>query len=187
MKVLVGCEFSGRVRDAFLRRGHEAVSCDLHESEAPGPHIVGDVRDALRAEAWDAAILFPPCTHTAVSGARWFHLKKREQEEALGFIQDIWAAAPEKKALEQPMSITHRALGPVSQVIQPWQFGHGETKATCLWLRGLPRLTPTEIVAGRTPAVHRMTRRGGDEARRRNRSRTYPGIAEAMALQWGVQ
>lgn len=186
MKVLVGCEFSGRVRDAFLAKGHDAVSCDLQPSESlRGAHIQSDVRDALRGESWDLAVLHPPCTHTAISGARWFKEKAVEQAAALAFIQEVWTLAPSRAALEQPMSITHRVLGPVSQVVQPWQFGHGETKATCLWLRGLPRLKPTKVVEGREAKVHRMSLRGGKAMRQRERSRTFPGIAEAMADQWG--
>lgn len=187
MKVLVGCEFSGRVRDAFIAKGHEAVSCDLQPSESlRGPHVQGDVRDALRGESWDLAVLHPPCTHTAISGARWFKAKATEQEAALAFIGEVWSLAPAKAALEQPMSVSHRVLGPVSQVVQPWQFGHGETKATCLWLRGLPVLKPTAVVDGREAKVHRMSLRGGKAMRQRRRSRTFPGIAAAMADQWGA-
>lgn len=190
MKVLVGCEFSGRVRDAFIEKGHDAVSCDLRPSESlRGPHIQGDVRDALRSERWDLAGLHPFCTNTAVSGARWFKEKAAEVAADLQFIGDLWGLAKAQAGsvyLEQPRSITHRVLGPVSQTIQPWQFGHGETKATCLWLHNLPPLEPTKIVDGREAKVHRMSLRGGKEMRQRRRSRTFPGIAAAMADQWGV-
>lgn len=186
MKVLVGCEFSGRVRDAFIAKGHDAVSCDLRPSESlRGPHIQGDVRDALRSENWDETILHPNCQLTAVAGARWWPGREAEQAESLAFIKEVWDLGAPRKALEQPMSITHRVLGPVSQVIQPWQFGHGETKATCLWLAGLPLLKPTKIVDGREAKVHRMSLKGGKEMRQRRRSRTFPGIAAAMADQWG--
>lgn len=181
MRVLVACEFSGRVRDAFRRRGHEAVSCDLLPSDTPGPHYQGDVRRLLGA-GWDMMIAHPPCTHLAVSGARWFKDKKEEQAEALAFVRMLLEAPVGKIALENPVSVISSRIRKPDQIIQPWQFGHGETKATCLWLKGLPLLKPTRIVDGRKPVVHRMP---PSPDRWKNRSRTYPGIADAMADQWG--
>jgi hypothetical protein len=181
MRVLIACEYSGRVRDAFLARGHDAWSCDLLPTEVPGPHIQGDVLEVL-ADGWDLAICHPPCTHTAVSGARHFHRKAAEQAEALRFIRALWDAPIPRMCIEQPVSIAPRVLGPVTQTIQPYEYGTGETKRTCLFLRGLPKLRPTDVVPGRVPRVHRMPP-GPD--RWRERSRTYPGIAAAMAAQWG--
>jgi hypothetical protein len=181
-RVLVGCEFSGTVRDAFIAQGHDAVSCDLLETEKPGPHIVGDVRDHLN-DGWDIGIFHPPCTHLAVSGARWFKDKLTEQAEALQFVRDLLAASIPHIALENPVSIISSRIRKPDQIIQPWQFGHGETKATCLWLKNLPQLKPTNIVEGREARVHRMPP-GPD--RWKERSRTFAGIAEAMADQWGT-
>lgn len=181
MRVLVACEFSGIVRDAFAARGHDAWSCDLLESERPGQHVRGDVLGVL-GDGWDLMVAHPPCTHLAVSGARWFKDKKREQEEALEFVRALLQAPIPKIALENPVSVISSRIRRPDQVIQPWQFGHGETKATCLWLKGLPKLEPTRVVEGRQAVVHRMPP-GPD--RWKNRSRTYPGIAEAMAKQWG--
>ena len=182
MRVLIACEFSGTVRDAFTRRGHYAVSCDLLPSETPGPHHQGDVRDIL-GDSWDLMIAHPPCTHLAVSGARWFKDKQAEQAEALDFVRLLLDAPIPRIALENPVSIISSKIRKPDQIIQPWQFGHGETKATCLWLKGLPPLQPTDIVEGRTARVHRMPP-GPD--RWKERSRTYGGIAEAMAAQWDV-
>lgn len=181
MKLLIGCEESGRVREAFRERGHDAVSCDLVPSRIPGPHIIGDVRELLTL-GWDAAIFFPPCTRLAVSGARWFSLYRREQEEALALVRDLLAAPIEKIALENPVSIIATRIAPPTQYIQPWQFGHGETKKTCLWLKGFPPLVPTNEVAGREARVHRLP---PSPERARIRSLTYQGIANAMAAQWG--
>jgi hypothetical protein len=181
MRVLVACEFSGTVRDAFIRKGHYALSCDLLPTESPGPHFQGDVLDILD-DGWDLMIAHPPCTHLAVSGARWFKNKLPEQEEALAFVQTLLDAPIHRIALENPVSIISSRICRPEQIIQPWQFGHGETKATCLWLKGLPKLKPTHIVDGREAKVHRMAP-GPD--RWKERSRTYPGIAEAMATQWG--
>lgn len=181
MKVLVACEFSGAVRDAFLARGHDAISCDLLPPEQPGPHIQGDVRD-VDMSAFDLLIAHPPCTHLAVSGARWFSGKRAEQEEALAFVRYLLAAPVPRIALENPISIISSRIRKPDQIIQPWQFGHGETKATCLWLANLPRLTPTDVVEGRENRVWRM---GPGPMRWRERSRTLPGIAAAMAAQWG--
>lgn len=144
MKVLVACEFSGTVRDAFIRRGHDAWSCDLLPSEKPGPHIQGDVRDVPISE-FDVMIAHPPCTHLAVSGARWFKEKQTEQVEALEFVRWLMAA-PIPWAIENPVSIISSRIRKPDQIIQPWMFGHGETKATCLWLNRLPKLAPTDIV-----------------------------------------
>jgi hypothetical protein len=181
MRVLVACEFSGIVRDAFIAAGHDAVSCDLLPSERPGSHIVGDVRYHLY-EGWDLMVAHPPCTFLAVSGARWFASRQPEQRDALSFVAALAAADIPRIAIENPVSILSSAWRKPDQIIQPWQFGHGETKATCLWLKGLPKLEPTNIVDGRTPRVHHASP-GPD--RWKERSRTLPGIAAAMAAQWG--
>jgi len=180
LRVLIGCEFSGVVRDAFRRRGHDAVSCDLLPSETDGPHIQGDVRDQLDA-GWDLAIFHPPCTHLAVSGARWFTAKRKEQAEALEFVRALLDAPIHRIALENPVSIISSTIRKPDQIVQPWQFGHGETKATCLWLKNLPTLTPTDIVTGRKGRVHHEP---PSPDRWKNRSRTYLGLADAMADQW---
>jgi len=230
MRVLVACEFSGIVREAFSNRGHQAVSCDLVGSEQSGMyrdehgvvhgmHIEADVRfllydrertmsffprDSVRREdvpcRWNLAIEHPPCDHIAVSGARWFPEKREDgsQRAAIEFFLDLWEAPVPKIALENPIGIMsgkrkylkkwhpdlyERAKSlPEPQIIQPWQFGHGETKATCLWLKGLPNLVPTNVVAGRENRIHRMA---PGPTRARDRARTYPGIAAAMAEQWG--
>lgn len=181
MKVLVACEYSGVVRDAFIAAGHDAMSCDLLQTDVPGPHYQGDVRDIL-GDGWDLMVAHPPCTHLAVSGARWFHLKQTEQAEALEFVKLLLNAPIKHIALENPVSIISSRIRKPDQVIQPWQFGHGETKATCLWLKCLPKLVPTNIVAGREPKVHRMP---PSKDRWKLRSTTYKGIAQAMAQQWG--
>lgn len=181
MRVLVACEFSGTVRDAFRERGHDAVSCDLLPTEKPGPHIQGDVLTVL-GDGWDLMVAHPPCTHLAVSGARWFKDKAAEQAMALDFVRSLLDAPIERIALENPVSVISTKIRKPDQVVHPWQFGHGETKATCLWLKGLPTLVPTCIVDGREARVHRMP---PGENRWRERSRTYPGIAAAMADQWG--
>lgn len=181
MKVLVACEYSGVVRDAFLRAGHDAMSCDLLATESNGPHYQGDVRDII-SDGWDLMISHPPCTHLAVSGARWFKEKQTEQIEALDFVRFLLNAPIKKIALENPISIISSRIRKPDQIIQPWQFGHGETKATCLWLKNLPTLRPTNIVAGREARVHRMP---PSKDRWKERSRTYEGIAQAMASQWG--
>jgi len=183
MKVLIACEFSGTVRDAFSALGHHAVSCDLLPSETPGPHYIGDVREIL-ADGWDLMVAHPPCTHLAVSGARHFAAKRESgvQQEALEFVRALLSAPIPRIALENPVSIISSQIRRPDQVIQPWQFGHGETKATCLWLVGLPKLTPTNIVPGREARVHRMP---PGPNRWKERSRTFAGIAAAMAAQWG--
>lgn len=181
MKVLVACEFSGIVRNAFRRLGHFAVSCDLLPSDDDGPHIQGDALDVI-GHGWDMMIAHPPCTHLAVSGARWFKEKRVEQAEALDFVRRLLDAPIQRIALENPISIISSKIRRPDQIIQPWQFGHGEVKATCLWLKSLPKLIPTDIVEGRYARVHLMPP-GPD--RWKERSRTMTGIAEAMADQWG--
>lgn len=183
MRVLVACEFSGIVRDAFIARGHDAVSADLLPTERTGPHYQGDVMHLLYGGGpWDLMIAHPPCTHLAVSGARWFAEKRQEQAEALGFVWRLLNAPVPRIALENPVSIISSRIRKPDQIIQPWMFGHGETKATCLWLKGLPKLEPTDVVDGRTPRVHHASP-GPD--RWKERSRTLTGIADAMAEQWG--
>jgi site-specific DNA-cytosine methylase len=184
MRVAVICEFSGVVRDAFTKRGHSAASFDLLETEQPGEHYIGDVTK-YPLEFWrqfDLAVCHPPCTHLAVSGARWFKDKRREQEDALEFVRWLMCLPIPRIAIENPVSIISSRIRKPDQIIQPWQFGHGETKATCLWLKNLPPLEPTNIVDGRTARVHHVPP-GPD--RWKERSRTYQGIANAMAEQWG--
>ena len=182
MKVLIGCEYSGAVRDAFRKLGHDAWSCDIIPDENNSKyHILGDVRKNLY-ENWDLGIFFPPCTHLCVSGARWFKQKTVEQENALDFVSRIMMAPIPKIAIENPIGVISTKINKPSQIIQPWQFGHGETKATCLWLKNLPKLTPTNIVNGREPRIHKMP---PGKNRGKERSRTYGGIAKAMASQWG--
>jgi len=182
MKVLIACEFSGIVRDAFRDRGHDAWSVDLLPSEKPGPHIQGDARNAIILNGpWDLMIAHPPCTHLAVSGARWFAGKQAEQAMALQFVWVLLNANVPRIALENPVSVISTRIRKPDQIIQPWMFGHGETKATCLWLKGLPPLVPTDVVDGRLPRVHHAS--PGPE-RWKERSRTLPGIAAAMAAQW---
>lgn len=181
MNVLVACEYSGRVRDAFTKRGHYAMSCDLLPTETEGPHYIGSVEDILQ-DSWDLMIAHPPCTHLAVSGARWFKDKQKEQAEALDFVRLLMDAPIPRIAIENPISVISTKIRKPDQIIQPWQFGHGETKATCLWLKGLPLLKQTQIVDGREAKVHKMAP-GPD--RWKDRSRTYQGIADAMAEQWG--
>ena len=183
MRVLVACEFSGAVREAFRARGHDAWSCDLLPTEVPGQHIVGDVLEVL-GDGWDLMVAHPPCTHLAVSGARWWKDKQQEQADALEFVRALMAAPIDRIALENPISKISSAIRKPDQIVQPWQFGHGETKATCLWLKGLPKLRPTDVVEGREPKVHHMA---PGPNRWRERSRTYAGIAKAMAQQWGQQ
>lgn len=182
LRVLVACEYSGRVRDAFIRAGHEAMSCDLLPTEQDGPHHQGDVLDII-GDGWDLMIAHPPCTHLAVSGSRWFADKKAEQAEALEFVRMLMEAPIPRIAIENPISVISSRIRKPDQIIQPWQFGHGETKATCLWLKCLPKLTPTNVVEGREAKVHRMPP-GPD--RWKNRSRTYQGVAMAMAQQWSA-
>lgn len=180
MKVLIACEFSGIVRDAFIKQGHDAISCDLLPTESPGPHHIGDVREIIH-DGYDIMIAHPPCTHLASSGAAWFKYKHEEQKEALAFVRELMNAPIPCICIENPVSIISTHIRPPTQIIQPWQFGHGETKATCFWLKNLPKLTPTKIVPGRRPRVN-LEPPGDDRWKRR--SRTYLGIAQAMATQW---
>ena len=201
MRVLVACEFSGVVRDAFIRAGHSAISCDLLPCESAGPdghavHIQGDVcggagggtfgsiRRSL-GDGWepDLIIAHPPCTHLAVSGARWFKEKAKEQAEAIEFFMAMVNAPAMRVAVENPIGIMSSKYRKPDQIIQPWQFGHGEVKATCLWLKNLPKLTPTKVVDGREARVHKEP---PSPERWKNRSRTFQGIADAMACQWGA-
>lgn len=184
LRVLVACEFSGVVREAFRSRGHDAWSCDVLPAEDGSAfHYQDDVFHVLNKHlmGWDLMIAHPPCTHLAVSGARWFKDKQEEQAEALEFVRGLMSV-PFPYALENPISIISSRIRKPDQIIQPWQYGHGETKATCLWLSGIPKLKPTQIVDGREARVHRMPP-GPD--RWKERSRTFTGIAEAMADQWG--
>lgn len=186
MKVLIGCEFSGIVRDAFIAKGHDAISCDLLPSESPGPHYQGDVRVLLETEKFDLAIFHPPCTHLAVSGARYFKDKVQEQAEALDFVRFLLDAPVEMIALENPVSVISTRIRKPSQIIQPWMFGHPESKKTCLWLKNLPLLVPTNIIEERD---HNLTPSGQNKLgpspdRWKIRSRTYQGIADAMSDQW---
>lgn len=183
MRVLVACEYSGRVRDAFRAHGHDAWSCDLLPTEVLGPHWMAHVEHILDL-GWDLMVAHPPCTHLAVSGSRHFHRKQREQAEALAFVRLLMAAPIERWCIENPVSVISSAIRPPDQIIQPWQYGHGEVKATCLWLKNLSKLTPTHCVQGREQRVHRMPP-GPD--RWKERSRTYQGVADAMAQQWGAR
>lgn len=183
MRVLVACEFSGIVRDAFKNKGHDAWSCDLLPTDKPGQHIQEDVTTVL-LEKWDLMIAHPPCTYLAVSGARWFKDRQKEQIEALAFIQMLLDANIPKIALENPIGVISTKIRKPDQIIQPWQFGHGETKATCLWLKNLPLLKSTNIIIPyyRKNKIHRMP---PNESRSKLRSITYQGIANAMVEQWG--
>lgn len=187
MKVLIACEYSGRSRDAFLRLGHDAMSCDLLPTDVPGPHYQGDVRDVL-GERWDLIIAHPECTYITNSGVRWLDrdiTRWKKLYEACQFFKLFLDHPCERVAIENPIPHKYARdwIGTrYSQIIQPWQFGHGETKATCLWLKGLPKLTPTDIVSGREGRIHMLP---PSEDRWKIRSETYMGIANAMASQWG--
>lgn len=181
MKVLVACEFSGIVRDAFISLGHDAWSCDLLPTECAGPHLQCDVLTVLDC-GWDLMIAHPPCTYLTRSGARWWKGKEKEQSKALDFVRQLMNAPMPRIAIENPPGKIGMAIRKADQTIQPWQFGHGETKATSLWLKNLPPLVPTNIVEGRQPRVH-WCKPGPN--RWKERSRTLPGIAKAMAEQWG--
>lgn len=198
LRVLVACEYSGVVRDAFRALGHDAVSCDLLDTEVPGPHVVGDVRSVL-GDGWDIIIAHPPCTRLCLSGVRWLHSPPagrdldsiwRELDEAAALFADIWNAPCARVAIENPTmhgagrSAIERRTGPLPRpfVVHPWQHGHGETKRTCLFARGLPPIVPTEVVDGREARIWKLPR---TPDRWRERSRTYRGIAAAMAAQWG--
>lgn len=180
MKVLVACEESAVVREAFAARGHEAVSCDLLPTVIPGEHYQGDVFDIIE-HGWDMMIAFPPCTAIAVSG-NGTYANSIERREGLAFVARLMMANIPRIAIENPVGIISTWIRKPDQYIQPWQFGHGETKKTGLWLQNLPLLVPTNLVAGREQRVWRMA---PSPTRSRDRSRTYPGIAQAMAEQWG--
>lgn len=183
LRVLVGCEESGVVRDAFIALGHDAVSCDLLPSRKPGQHIQADIFVALR-ERWDLIVLHPPCTYTALCGNRHYW-NSPLRIEGVEFCKRAWEVACsvcDKVVLEQPKTVMQRYIGKRSQTVHPWQFGHGETKETWLWVKGLPLLQPTNIVEGREQRIWKMP---PSETRQRDRSVTYEGIAAAMAEQWG--
>ncbi len=186
MRVLVACEYSGIVRDAFIALGHDAMSCDLLPTEQPGPHYMGDVFDVIDYP-WDLMIAHPPCTHLSVSGARHFAAKRMDgrQQEAVSFFMRLIRRSEHIKrtAIENPVCIMSGMYRKPDQIIQPWQFGHGETKATCLWLKGLPPLVPTNIVSGRDDRIHKMP---PSPDRWKERSKTYQGIADAFAAQWSI-
>ena len=213
MKILIACEFSGIVRDAFIKKEHNAISCDLLPTELPGPHIQRDVLDILN-NGWDMIIAFPPCTHLAVSGARWFKNKQQEQKDAIGFFLSLVTAPIERIAIENPIGIMSTIYRKPDQIIQPWMFGHSESKSTCLWLKGLSQLEPTQyaefneyrcrcgnilsVESGKygccdypaKPLWDNQTKSGQNKLtpninRWKNRSKTYLGIANAMADQWG--
>ena len=183
MKVLVACEFSGIVREAFRAKGHDAWSCDLLPADDNSPfHFQEDVLNIIKYNNWDLMIGHPPCTHLAVSGARWFKDKIIEQQEATKFFMVLANCKIPKIAIENPIGIMSTHYRKPDQIIHPWQFGHGETKATCLWLENLPKLVPTNIVEGREARIHRMP---PSKDRWKLRSITYQGIANAFANQWG--
>jgi site-specific DNA-cytosine methylase len=183
MKVAILCEFSGIVRDAFLSAGHDTISCDLEPTERPGPHIQGDCRE-YDWSRYDLVIAHPPCTHTACSGARWFSEKKKDgrQKKAIEFF--MWFTRLENKriVIEHPISIMSTLYRKPDQIIQPWQFGHEEKKAICLWLKGVKKLEPTKIMKKRFSRIHYMG--SSKKNRSRERSRFFPGIAKAMTEQW---
>ena len=182
MNVLVACEFSGVVRRAFRERGHDAWSCDLLPAEDDSAyHFQCDVLEQLH-RPWDLMIAHPPCTYLASSGARWFKHRLPAQKDAVQFVKNLLNSSVSRVAIENPIGVLSSRIRKPDQIIQPWQFGHGETKATCLWLKGLPKLIPTNVVEGREPRVH-FASPGPD--RWKERSRTLPGIAAAMADQWG--
>jgi hypothetical protein len=185
MRVLVACEYSGVVRDAFIRGGHEAMSCDLLPTDSPGPHYQGDIRDVIHG-CWDLMIAHPPCTHLSVSGARHFAEKRIDgrQQSAVSFFMMLAKSDIPMIAIENPVCIMSSLYRKPDQIIQPWMFGHGETKATCLWLKNLSALTPTNLVEGRENRIHRMP---PSADRWKERSRTFMGIADAMANQWGAK
>jgi hypothetical protein len=196
MKVLIACEFSGTVRDSFIRRGHEAMSCDLEPTEVPGPHYQGNVLDIIN-DGWDLMIAHPPCTHLAVSGARHFAQKRADgrQQQGIDFFMQIANSNIPKYAIENPIGIMSNLWRKPDQIIQPWEYGHGTTKATCLWLKGLPLLKPTKIVNKGDVWVAKSGKRMSQwfydssllqpKEREKMRNKTFQGIADAMAQQWG--
>lgn len=183
MRILVACEFSGVVRDAFRAGGHDAISCDLVESERPGPHIIGNVLDHL--DGFDVVVAFPPCTYLTRAGSRYWSdpTWRAHQDTAVDFVRALWEAPVPRVCIENPPGCLSSRFNPVFQTIQPWQFGHGYTKLTCLWLRGLPPLIDTVIHQGRISWCEKNNPRSKQRSRRR--SRTFQGIADAMANQWG--
>ena len=197
MKVLVACEYSGRVRDAFLARGHDAISCDLLPTDSPGPHYQGDVLELIRREKFDLMVAHPPCTYLCSSGLHWNGRtpgRAEKTEEALEFVRALLFCDIPKIALENPMGCIGTRIRKSDQTIQPWQFGADASKATCLWLKGLPKLVPTSIVEPRIVNGKKrwgnqtdsgQNRLGPSDDRWKVRSETYLGIAEAMAAQWG--
>jgi len=193
MRILIACEYSGTVRDAFIRSGHDAMSCDILPSDAPGPHYQGDVSDILK-DGWDMMIAHPPCTHLAVSGAKHFAKKIADgrQQAALDFVQALMDAPIPRICIENPVSIISTRIRKPDQIIQPWMFGHEATKTTCLWLKNLPALMPTKIVDRGKRHITKSGKSLPDwynlppsEDRWKIRSATFPGIADAMATQWG--
>lgn len=201
MRWLIGCECSGMVRDAFIACGHDAVSCDLKPTERPGPHIVGNLLDILQ-DGWDGLVAHPECTFVAVSGLHWTARGLRDPKltlDAIAFAEALWDAPVPRIAIENPVGClsTRSRLGKPTQTIQPWQFGDDASKRTCLWLRGLPCLVPTgplvapRMVNGKPRWANQtnsgQNRLGPSPTRSADRARTYPGIAKAMAEQWGVE
>ena len=195
MKVLIACEYSGIVRDAFTAKGHDAWSCDILPTESPGNHFQGDVLEHLD-KGWDIMIAHPPCTHLAVSGARWFTEGKKPwslQEDALDFVRKLLNAPIDKIALENPVSVISTKIKKPNQIIQPFEYGHDVTKRTCLWLKNLPNLKPTKIVkpdivlvnGKKMSRMHYESFKLPSKERSKVRSKFYTGIAEAMADQWG--
>ena len=196
MKVLIACEYSGRVRDAFTKLGHDAMSCDILETESPGNHYKGDVRDVLGG-GWDMMVAHPPCTYLTVSANKWYkdqperksgtlvgQARRDAREEAIFFFMLLMTSNISKIAIENPIGVLSSRYRKPDQVIQPWQFGHGETKATCLWLKNLPKLESTNVVDGREQRLHLLP---PSIDRAKIRSKTYQGIADAMAMQWGAE
>lgn len=183
MKILIACEFSGTVRDAFTAKGHNAISCDFLPTESPGPHYQGDVRDIIFQD-WDMMLAFPSCQHLASSGARWWKDKKELQAEALDFVRLLMGCDIPKICIENPVGKISTAIRKPDQIIQPWQFGHGELKTTCLWLKELPKLVATDIVDGREQRIWKMSQ---SKDRGKKRSVFFKGIAKAMADQWGQE
>lgn len=195
MRLLIACEYSGTVRDAFIRRGHDAMSCDLLPTDAPGPHYQGDVADIIN-DGWDMMIAHPPCTYLSVSGMHWTARGLRDPqltEDALAFVKFLMDAPIERIAIENPISVISSRIRKPDQIINPWQFGHDASKRTCLWLKGLPLLTPTEIIEPRIVNGKKrwanqtdsgQNRLPPSEDRWKIRSETYEGIAQAMAEQW---
>ena len=184
-RILIGCEESAKVRDAFRKRGFDAYSCDILGTRGNGAwHITGDIFKAVKERGpWDMLIVFPPCTHICNSGSRWWSRKLVEQKVALEFMRDLIELPIHRIAMENPVGLFSSYWRKPDQIVQPWQFGHGETKATCLWLKNLPLLRPTCIVDERNARIHRMA---PGPNRARDRSETYQGIADAMASQWGM-